>query len=125
MVKAVPSAQRDKLFEALGGNGAFNPSTRKVVTEMPSSLTSTKPNPKNNIILMTDGYKFSHHKQFPVSWLPAQARPSGEADYLPPILFPAKGSGQAAKVFSFRHVPRLPGDDASPYKITIVTSIAT
>lgn len=92
-----------------------------------AASTSAKPAQYecNNIILMTDGYKFSHHKQFPVSWLPPHCRPSGEANFLPPIVFPAKGSGTATKILSLRHVPRLPGDEASPYKVTIVTNVAT
>jgi len=94
-----------------------------MVAPLPNSSTSTTPNPKNNIILTTDGYKFSHHKQFPVSWLPPQARPS-DGD-LPPILFPAQGQCDAAKILGLRHVPRLHGDEASPYKITVVTNVAT
>jgi nicotinamide phosphoribosyltransferase len=77
---------------------------------------------------MTDGYKFSHHKQFPVSWLPEGARPpfsAGEIDWLPPIVFPARKGTQATKVLSLRPVPRLPGDTTSPYKITIVTNVST
>eukprot|EP00931_Biecheleriopsis_adriatica_P108531 TRINITY_DN8285_c0_g1_i1.p1 TRINITY_DN8285_c0_g1~~TRINITY_DN8285_c0_g1_i1.p1 ORF type:complete len:905 (-),score=218.42 TRINITY_DN8285_c0_g1_i1:88-2802(-) len=89
---------------------------------MPTRLTSSEPNWQNNIILMTDGYKFSHHKQFPVSWMPAHGRP---ASGLPPILFPAKDGGKASTILCFRLVPRLPGDEASPYKITIVTNVAT
>jgi len=91
---------------------------------MPPRLTTGGRNPTNNIILMTDGYKFSHHKQFPVSWLPPHARPAGGAGYLPPILFPADGDKQATQVLSLRPVPRLPGSTA-PYKITIVTNVAT
>jgi len=79
-------------------------------------------NAKNNIILMTDGYKFSHHKQFPVSWLPPHARPAGEPDFKPPILFPAKSGSVGAKILKVRHVPRL-GDSA--YGFTIVTNVAT
>uniref|UniRef100_A0A7S1FGW2 Nicotinamide phosphoribosyltransferase n=1 Tax=Noctiluca scintillans TaxID=2966 RepID=A0A7S1FGW2_NOCSC len=89
---------------------------------LPAQTTKTSPNPKNNIILMTDGYKFSHHKQFPVSWLPAHARAAGG---LPPIIFPAEGGKAAVKVLGLKHVPRLPGDETSPYKITIVTNVAT
>jgi len=92
---------------------------------MPARLTTSQINKENNIILMTDGYKFSHHKQFPVSWLPPQARPSGEAGYMPPILFPAKDNGKATEILSLRPVPRLPGDATSAYKITIVTNVAT
>jgi len=86
-------------------------------------LTASPEHPGNNIILMTDGYKFSHHKQFPVSWLPPQARPTGSGD--PPILFAASGGGAAAKILSLQPVPRLPGDAKSPYKLTIVTNVAT
>eukprot|EP00928_Gymnodinium_smaydae_P006081 TRINITY_DN1211_c0_g1_i2.p1 TRINITY_DN1211_c0_g1~~TRINITY_DN1211_c0_g1_i2.p1 ORF type:complete len:897 (+),score=237.75 TRINITY_DN1211_c0_g1_i2:63-2693(+) len=96
-----------------------------MVSPMPAWTTTTVPNAKNNIILTTDGYKFSHHKQFPVSWLPPHARPNGQADFMPPILFPGKDGGKAATVTSLRHVPRLPGDTQSPYKITIVTNVAT
>eukprot|EP00404_Azadinium_spinosum_P057609 CAMPEP_0180774698 /NCGR_PEP_ID=MMETSP1038_2-20121128/43886_1 /TAXON_ID=632150 /ORGANISM="Azadinium spinosum, Strain 3D9" /LENGTH=209 /DNA_ID=CAMNT_0022809731 /DNA_START=1 /DNA_END=627 /DNA_ORIENTATION=+ len=74
---------------------------------------------------MTDGYKFSHHKQFPVSWLPPQIRPGGTADFQPPILFPAKDGKPAAEIRALRPVPRLPGDNKSPYKITIVTNVST
>jgi len=90
---------------------------------MPARLLSTKPNPENNIILMTDGYKFSHHKQFPVSWLPAHARPTGAE--MPPILYPSQGNKHSTKISSLRPVPRLPGDETSPYKVTFVTNIAT
>eukprot|EP00928_Gymnodinium_smaydae_P095086 TRINITY_DN8113_c0_g1_i4.p1 TRINITY_DN8113_c0_g1~~TRINITY_DN8113_c0_g1_i4.p1 ORF type:complete len:893 (-),score=170.36 TRINITY_DN8113_c0_g1_i4:69-2747(-) len=95
------------------------------VLPLSAGTTAFAPNPENNIILTTDGYKFSHHKQFPVSWLPPHARPSGEETFLPPILFPAKKGGQATTIYSLRFVPRLPGDDKSPYKITIVTNVAT
>mmetsp|Transcript_123742 Transcript_123742/g.276442 ORF Transcript_123742/g.276442 Transcript_123742/m.276442 type:complete len:900 (+) Transcript_123742:76-2775(+) len=97
----------------------------QIMSDMPPRLTSTAANKENNIILMTDGYKFSHHKQFPVSWLPPQARPSGEANYQPPILYPAKNGKPAAEIRALRPVPRLPGDEKSPYKITIVTNVAT
>mmetsp|Transcript_70639 Transcript_70639/g.133235 ORF Transcript_70639/g.133235 Transcript_70639/m.133235 type:complete len:878 (+) Transcript_70639:78-2711(+) len=92
---------------------------------MPERLTSTSQNKENNIILMTDGYKFSHHKQFPVSWLPPHVRPDAGAEFAPPILFPAKGDGKAANILSLRSVPRLPGDEKTAYKITIVTNVAT
>ena len=42
--------------------------------ELPDSMLDAPENPKNNILLMTDGYKFSHHKQFPVSFMPPHAR---------------------------------------------------
>jgi len=76
---------------------------------------------------MTDGYKFSHHKQFPVSWLPAHCRPieGNSGEYLPPILYPAQEQKKASEVLRLRHVPRLPGDTTSPYKVTIVTNVAT
>jgi len=97
-----------------------------MVTPLPERTTSFTQNPKNNIILTTDGYKFSHHKQFPVSWMPPHARPTvKDGSFLPPIIFPAQGSNAATKILSFCHVPRLPGDDKSPYKITIVTNVAT
>jgi nicotinamide phosphoribosyltransferase len=91
---------------------------------MPPRLTTAARNPANNIILMTDGYKFSHHKQFPVSWLPKHARPKDKTS-LPPILFPSGEGGAASQILSLRPVPRLPGDTTSPYKLTIVTNVAT
>ena len=57
--------------------------------ELPDSMLDAPENPKNNILLMTDGYKFSHHKQYPVSWMPAHARP--EAGKVPCILYPPQG----------------------------------
>eukprot|EP00931_Biecheleriopsis_adriatica_P006966 TRINITY_DN108308_c0_g1_i1.p1 TRINITY_DN108308_c0_g1~~TRINITY_DN108308_c0_g1_i1.p1 ORF type:complete len:1036 (-),score=220.98 TRINITY_DN108308_c0_g1_i1:133-3123(-) len=93
---------------------------------MPAGLTKSTPSAENNIILMTDGYKFSHHKQFPVSWLPEAARNyKNDPDYQPPILFaPLQGKGGSV-ILGLKPVPRLPGDEMSPYKITIVTNVST
>jgi len=82
---------------------------------------------------MTDGYKFSHHKQFPVSWMPEHARPkcpncenckSCCKEWMPPIIFPAQGDKQATKVLKLHAVPRLPGRSAE-YKVTIVSNVST
>lgn len=59
---------------------------------------SPAPEGDHNIILMTDGYKFSHHKQYPVSWLPeykrSEAPPKG-----PPII------GTKTKVYDVQLLP--------------------
>jgi len=92
---------------------------------LPESLTTTSPNPKNNIILMTDGYKFSHHKQYPVSWMPKGARPTGSGEYKPPVLYPASAGFTATKVLSLRPVPGSTDDANRAMKITIVTNVST
>ena len=72
---------------------------------------------------MTDGYKFSHHRQFPVSWLPAAARPStlkqGPA-YQPPILFPGIGGDKGATILKLAPVP-----GAVDTKLCLVTNVTT
>jgi len=111
----------------LGGFAYLKSASTKIngITPMPAKSLVTTPNPKNNIILMTDGYKFSHHKQFPVSWLPQHARPQSDDD-LPPILFPGEGPSQGATILRMMHVPRVPWEpEDSPYKVTIVTNVAT
>jgi nicotinamide phosphoribosyltransferase len=98
-----------------------NPKAKTLVAAPPLSkrtfMDST--NPKNNIMLMTDGYKFSHHKQFPVSWVPQHARPAQGG--LPPVLFPANGSLKGAKI---EKLARVPGDGELK-KITIITNVST
>ena len=45
---------------------------------------------EKNIMLMTDGYKFSHHKQYPVSWMPKGQRPTTKDkinDFCPKIIY--------------------------------------
>ena len=90
--------------------------------ELPDSMLDAPENPKNNILLMTDGYKFSHHKQYPVSWMPAHARP--EAGKVPCILYPPQGQKlkdpQGTRVLKLAPVP---GDSGN--KITIVTNVST
>ncbi|KAL1498777.1 hypothetical protein AB1Y20_014084 [Prymnesium parvum] len=80
-------------------------------------LTKELLNAKNNILLMTDGYKFSHHKQYPVSWMPKHAR---EAE--PPIFFPAFGDLPGTVLLKLHPVPAQPGD--AP-KVTFVTNVST
>jgi nicotinamide phosphoribosyltransferase len=81
-------------------------------------------NQKNNIILMTDAYKFSHHKQYPVSWMPAHARPTG-GDYQPPVLFPAKDGAPGTQVLRILPVPCDPNNKDRVMKMTIVTAVST
>jgi len=82
-------------------------------------------NPNNNIILMTDGYKFSHHKQYPVSWMPPHARPTG-GDYQPPILFPGSDGKRGTQVLKILPVPCLNHDDPTRVmKVTFVTDVST
>lgn len=42
------------------------------VTPLSSPLAQERVH-QDNILLMTDGYKFSHYKQYPVSWVPSDA----------------------------------------------------
>ena len=90
--------------------------------ELPASLSSAPENPKNNILLMTDGYKFSHHKQYPVSWMPEHGRP--KEDGIPPVLFPCSGQSiqdpQGVRVLRLAPVPGV-----GVLKLTIVTSVST
>jgi nicotinamide phosphoribosyltransferase len=83
--------------------------------------TNTTPSSRNNIMLMTDGYKFSHHKQFPLSWVPEHARPTGPLEgYEPPVLFPAKDGRTGSIIHKLAPVPGV-GEKS----ITIVTGFAT
>jgi nicotinamide phosphoribosyltransferase len=83
--------------------------------------TNITPSSRNNIMLMTDGYKFSHHKQFPLSWVPEHVRPTGTPEgYEPPILFPAKDGRTGSIVHKLAPVPGV-GEKS----ITIVTGFAT
>jgi nicotinamide phosphoribosyltransferase len=88
---------------------------------MVPSLTTPKQNPKNNILLMTDGYKFSHHKQYPVSWMPAHARPTGKETYNPPIFYPAKDGKPGTMI---RKLLPVPGVEPA-LKITVVSATST
>ena len=87
--------------------------------EMPVGTTEAKENPKNNILLMTDGYKFSHHKQYPVSWMPEHARPK-TTEGIPPVLFPHSGVSQGSTILRLQPVPGV-----GVPKITIVTNVST
>lgn len=92
---------------------------------LPESMIKGDPNPKNNLILMTDGYKFSHHKQYPVSWMPPHARPVDD-QYFPPILFPGTpGKAKGTCIQSMRAVPTNVEDPNRTLKITIVTNVST
>jgi len=85
---------------------------------MEARTFSQNKNPRNNIILMTDGYKFSHHKQYPVSWMPEKER--GAAS--PAVLFPGKGGAKGSIVIKILPVPCPPG---TVKKLTIITNIST
>lgn len=89
--------------------------------------SETMQNQKNNILLMTDAYKFSHHKQFPVSWVAPQARPAviGAEGYEPPIFYPGANGGAPTKVLSIRYVPCDPSKTDREMNITIVTNVST
>jgi len=84
-----------------------------------SVLTQPMTNPKNNILLMTDGYKFSHHKQYPVSWMPEHAR---LPDVEPPIFYAASGALPGTTLIKMYPVPAMPGDTP---KVTFVTNVST
>ncbi|KAL1523957.1 hypothetical protein AB1Y20_018873 [Prymnesium parvum] len=103
------------------------PAYMDVINSMPAMLTDSRSNVKNNIILMTDGYKFSHHKQYPVSWMPEQARPEpSDADhYAPAILFAPHRGLPGAKLLKILPVPCFAEDPARPLKVTVVTNITT
>jgi len=91
--------------------------------ELPDGLTKHELNLNNNIMLMTDGYKFSHHRQFPVSWLPAAARPSAlkqGAEYKPPLLFPGLGGVKGSTLLKVQPVPGCPEG-----KLCLVTSASS
>jgi nicotinic acid phosphoribosyltransferase len=83
--------------------------------------------PSKNIMLMTDGYKFSHHKQYPVSWLPARMRPKKDdvkdgkdgLDTFKPLLL-----HNTSRIFKV--VPPPLDQSKEPIKrMTIVTSISS
>jgi len=74
----------------------------------------------HNILLMTDGYKFSHHKQYPVSWMPETARPTEGSPYTPPVLFPGDGSSKGSVILKVLPVP---GEGVT--KLTIITNLTT
>jgi nicotinamide phosphoribosyltransferase len=113
---------------SLPANGRMSQAQPKVTLgpkPLPESMTKGDPNPKNNIILMTDGYKFSHHKQYPVSWMPPHARPVDD-QYFPPILFAGTpGKAKGTSILSMRPVPTNVEDPNRALKITIVTNVST
>jgi hypothetical protein len=87
------------------------------LNEMTPVSTANFENPKSNILLMTDGYKFSHHKQYPVSWMPEHARPK---EGIPPVLYPPVGLVQGARVLKVAPVPGV-----GILKLTFVTNVST
>lgn len=125
------------VFAAPGAPGAGYPLTataRRVSQAMaptlgpkplPESMTKCESKPGNNLILMTDGYKFSHHKQYPVSWMPPHARPVAD-EYFPPILYPgAPGKAKGTHIISMKPVPTNVEDPNRALKVTIVTNVST
>ena len=92
---------------------------RDVIHSLHPLLTSAPLNPKNNIMLMTDGYKFSHHKQYPVSWMPEHARPAIGATepYRPPILIAPCDGQPGSKILKILPVPCFVEDPTRQFKV--------
>jgi len=112
---ARPADPINHLCDILGSQKSSKPADPKEVTEMEARTFSTTSSKRNNILLMTDGYKFSHHKQYPVSWMPSSARSAA-----PPVLFPASSGVKGCVIEKILPVP---GEKVK--KITLVTSIST
>ena len=121
-----PADPAEFLREVFGTIKAPKPGSAGEVTQMEERTFSKTPSKRNNIMLMTDGYKFSHHKQYPVSWMPAPARPAPGSTPAPPVLFPGSGSAKGSVVLKILPVP---GDAAHPLglakKLTIITNVTT
>jgi len=90
------------------------------VPAMAARSFSQAPSKRNNILLMTDGYKFSHHKQYPCSWMPECVRPIPGTPYAPPVLFPGSGSRKGSII---ENVMPVPGEGV--LKLTIITNVST
>ena len=81
-------------------------------------ITASPKSEKNNIMLMTDGYKFSHHKQYPVSWVPEHARPEGP-EGVPKIIFPPTKGRSGTNIRKLLPVPAFVEDPTRTHKVGI------
>lgn len=97
------------------------PAYTDIIDNLPELLTTLCKNPQNNILLMTDGYKFSHHKQYPVSWMPEHARPEPEdkAPYTPPIFYGPRNGRPGTKLLKLLPVPCFSEDLSRQLKVTL------
>lgn len=99
---------------------------KQVVVVCPSKQPETKdvsiselqktPSPGTNIILKTDGYKFSHHKQMPISWMPQSMRPTSEKT-APPIV------GKDSVIHYVKHSPSTSKEHTYMTLVTDVSSV--
>jgi len=125
VVKALselPADPIDFICDALQSGKSVKSAGPGEVAQLPARTFSQTSSKRNNILLMTDGYKFSHHKQYPVSWVPTAARPTGSA--VPPILFPGSAGSKGSILDKILPVPH-GGLVGSPMKMTLVTNCTT
>jgi len=120
-LKQRPADPYGLLAELLGSSSSpAKPANPAEAAPMEARTFSQAPSKRNNIMLMTDGYKFSHHKQYPVSWMPEGARPSEAGTYSPPVLFPGSGSSKGAVILNVLPVPGV-----GVTKLTLITNLST
>ena len=115
-IAAFPACITESAQESLNQEHPY----RDIVHSLHPLLTSAPLNPRNNIMLMTDGYKFSHHKQYPVSWMPEHARPVANATepYRPPILIAPRNGRPGSKILKILPVPCFVEDPTRQLKVS-------